>query len=91
MTKAEQLQTVAILVPGDFNDHAVDRISHTFRPIPIERADPALVTDEMRGNVRGIASFAGINAAMMDALPNLELIASFGVVYDSVDVGHAAA
>ncbi|MER8573121.1 2-hydroxyacid dehydrogenase [Mesorhizobium sp. M1338] len=91
MTKAEQLQTVAILVPGDFNDHAIDRINRTFRRVTIERADPSLVTDEMRGNVRGIASFAGINAAMMDALPNLELIASFGVGYDSVDVGHAAA
>ncbi|ESY68261.1 2-hydroxyacid dehydrogenase [Mesorhizobium sp. M0051] len=91
MTKAEQLQTVTILVPGDFNDHAVDRIDRTFRRVTIERADPSLVTDEMRSNVRGIASFAGINAAMMDALPNLELIASFGVGYDSVDVGHAAA
>ncbi|TIW91738.1 MAG: 2-hydroxyacid dehydrogenase, partial [Mesorhizobium sp.] len=91
MTKAEQLQSVAILVPGDFNDHAVDRIDHTFRRVTIERADPSLVTDEMRSDVRGIASFAGINAAMMDALPNLELIASFGVGYDSVDVGHAAA
>ncbi|WP_027039857.1 2-hydroxyacid dehydrogenase [Mesorhizobium ciceri] len=91
MTKAEQLQTVAILVPGDFNDHAVDRINRTFRRVRIERADPSLVTDEMRSNVRGIASFAGINAAMMDALPNLELIASFGVGYDSVDVVHARA
>lgn len=91
MTKAGQLQTVTILVPGDFNDHAVDRIDRTFRRVTIERADPSLVTDEMRRNVRGIASFAGINAAMMDELPNLELIASFGVGYDSVDVGHAAA
>ncbi|TGS35985.1 2-hydroxyacid dehydrogenase, partial [Mesorhizobium sp. M1D.F.Ca.ET.184.01.1.1] len=59
--------------------------------VGIERADPALVTEEMRRAVRGVASFAGISAAMMDALPNLELIASFGVGYDSVDVGHAAA
>ncbi|TSE06166.1 2-hydroxyacid dehydrogenase [Mesorhizobium intechi] len=91
MTKAEQLQAVAILVPADFSDHAVGRIDRTFRQIRIERAEPALVTDEMRRMVRGIASFAGIGAAMMDALPNLELIASFGVGYDSVDVGHAAA
>jgi lactate dehydrogenase-like 2-hydroxyacid dehydrogenase len=40
--------------------------------------------------VRGIASYAGINAAMIDALPNLEIIASFGVGYDSVDANHAA-
>ncbi|WP_217571273.1 2-hydroxyacid dehydrogenase [Mesorhizobium sp. GbtcB19] len=90
MTKADELQTVAVLVPGHFNDHAVERIDRTFKRVRIERADPALVTDEMRRDVRAIASFAGIDAAMMDALPNLELIASFGVGYDSVDAGHAA-
>ncbi|TPN89869.1 2-hydroxyacid dehydrogenase [Mesorhizobium sp. CU2] len=90
MTKPEALQTVAVLVPGHFNDHAVERIDRTFRRVRIERADPALVTDEMRRDVRAIASFAGIDAAMMDALPNLELIASFGVGYDSVDANHAA-
>ncbi|TPM27452.1 2-hydroxyacid dehydrogenase [Mesorhizobium sp. B2-3-4] len=91
MTKAEALQTVTVLVPADFTGHAADRIDRTFRRVGIERADPALVTDEMRRTVRGIASFAGISAAMMDALPNLEVITSFGVGYDSVDVGHARA
>ncbi|MBM2710633.1 2-hydroxyacid dehydrogenase [Mesorhizobium caraganae] len=90
MTKAEQLNSVAVLVPGHFNDHAVERIDRTFRRVKIERADPALVTDEMRRDVRAIASFAGVNAALMDALPKLELIASFGVGYDSVDAVHAA-
>ncbi|TGV73692.1 2-hydroxyacid dehydrogenase, partial [Mesorhizobium sp. M2D.F.Ca.ET.145.01.1.1] len=79
MTRAEDLQAVAILVPADFSGHAADRIDRTFRRVGIERTDPALVTEEMRRTVRGIASFAGISAAMMDALPNLELIASFGV------------
>ncbi|MBZ9967495.1 2-hydroxyacid dehydrogenase [Mesorhizobium sp. BR1-1-2] len=89
MTKPEQLQAVAILVPGHFNDHAVERIDRTFRRVGIERADPSLVTDEMRDNVRAIASFGGISAALMDALPKLEIIASFGVGYDSVDARHA--
>ncbi|TPI53149.1 MULTISPECIES: 2-hydroxyacid dehydrogenase [unclassified Mesorhizobium] len=89
MTKPEQLQTVAILVPGHFNDHAVERIDRTFRRVGIERADPSLVTDEMRDNVRAIASFGGISAAFMDALPKLEIVASFGVGYDSVDARHA--
>ncbi|TGT45118.1 NAD(P)-dependent oxidoreductase, partial [Mesorhizobium sp. M8A.F.Ca.ET.167.01.1.1] len=51
---------------------------------------PSLVTEEMRRSVRGIASFGGISAAMIDALPNLEIIANFGVGYDSVDANHAA-
>ncbi|MDX8466604.1 2-hydroxyacid dehydrogenase [Mesorhizobium sp. VK23B] len=90
MTKAEADFPVAILVPGDFNDHAIGRIDKAFRRVRIERADPALVTGEMREAVRGIASFGGINAAMIDALPNLEIIANFGVGYDSVDARHAA-
>ena len=90
MTKAEGKLPVAILVPGDFNDHAAGRIDEAFKLVRIERADPGLVTDEMRATVRGIASYAGINAAMIDALPNLEIIASFGVGYDSVDANHAA-
>lgn len=31
----------------------------------------------------------GVNAALIDALPNLKLIAHFGVGYDNVDVEHA--
>ncbi|TIM59830.1 MAG: 2-hydroxyacid dehydrogenase, partial [Mesorhizobium sp.] len=48
MTKAEQQQAVAILVPGQFNDHAVGRIDRTFSRAWIERPDASLVTDEMR-------------------------------------------
>ncbi|MDX8478448.1 2-hydroxyacid dehydrogenase [Mesorhizobium sp. VK24D] len=90
MTKAEAKFPVAILVPGHFNDHAIGRIDRAFRRVRIERADPSLVTGEMREAVRGVASFGGINAAMIDALPNLEIIANFGVGYDSVDANHAA-
>ncbi|RUW21278.1 MULTISPECIES: 2-hydroxyacid dehydrogenase [unclassified Mesorhizobium] len=90
MTKAEARFPVAILVPGHFNDHAVGRIDKAFRRVRIERADPSLVTGEMREAVRGIACFGGIDAAMIDALPNLEIIANFGVGYDSVDANHAA-
>ncbi|MEZ2328527.1 2-hydroxyacid dehydrogenase [Mesorhizobium sp. RCC_202] len=91
MTKAEAKLPVAILVPGNFNDHAIGRIDKAFQRVRVERADPSLVTDEMRKSVRGIASFGGIDAAMIDALPNLEIIANFGVGYDSVDARHAAA
>ncbi|WP_192250916.1 2-hydroxyacid dehydrogenase [Mesorhizobium silamurunense] len=90
MTKAEANFPVAILVPGHFNDHAIGRIDKAFKRVRIERADPSLVTGEMRQAVRGIASFGGIDAALIDALPNLEIIANFGVGYDSVDARHAA-
>lgn len=91
MTKAETSLPVAILVTGHFNDHAIGRIDRAFQRVRIERAIPALVSDDMRRSVRGIASFGGIDAAFIDALPNLEIIANFGVGYDSVDARHAAA
>ncbi|TIV94635.1 MAG: 2-hydroxyacid dehydrogenase, partial [Mesorhizobium sp.] len=72
MTRAEANSPASILVPGQFNDHAIGRIDKAFRRVWIERADPSLVTGEMRQAVRGIASFGGISAAMIDALPNLE-------------------
>ncbi|TIU84260.1 MAG: 2-hydroxyacid dehydrogenase, partial [Mesorhizobium sp.] len=90
MTQTEAKSPVAVLVPGRFNDHAIGRIDQAFKRVRIERADPSLVTGEMRESVRGIASFGGISAAMIDALPNLEIIANFGVGYDSVDARHAA-
>lgn len=43
--------------------------------------------------VRGIATSGGhgpVDAALMDRLPNLEIVANFGVGYDSVDVAEAA-
>lgn len=43
--------------------------------------------------VRGIASSArvAVTAALIDALPNLQVIANFGVGYDNVDVARARA
>jgi lactate dehydrogenase-like 2-hydroxyacid dehydrogenase len=78
-----------ILVPGRLHEHAEKRVDGTFRMVRLERADPALVTDEMAEGVRGIAAMTAINAAFIDALPKLEIIANFGVGYDAVDAKHA--
>lgn len=89
MTDRQDLGRITILVPGALNDHAGQRIDSTFDLVRMERADPASVTPELAGKVRGIAAFGGISAAFMDALPKLEIVASFGVGYDSVDAAHA--
>jgi lactate dehydrogenase-like 2-hydroxyacid dehydrogenase len=39
--------------------------------------------------VRGVASFAGFNATLIDGLPKLEIIALFGVGYDMVSAAYA--
>ncbi|KQZ93933.1 dehydrogenase [Mesorhizobium sp. Root157] len=81
---------VTILVPGKFHDHALNRIAGEFRLVAIERADASLVDKAECEAVRGIAAFGGVDAAFIDAFPNLEIIANFGVGYDSVDAAHAA-
>jgi lactate dehydrogenase-like 2-hydroxyacid dehydrogenase len=84
-----ELNTVAILVAGKFSDHAAKRIQDTFEMVHVAAADPSAITPEIAARVRGIAAFGGVNAALIDSLPKLEIIASFGVGYDSVDAAHA--
>lgn len=88
MTDTE-LNRITILVPGKLNEHAAKRIDKTFDMAVLDAADPALVTPELASKVKGIAAFTGISADFIDKLPNLEIIASFGVGYDAVDAGHA--
>ncbi|MDN5926226.1 MAG: 2-hydroxyacid dehydrogenase [Hyphomicrobiales bacterium] len=82
---------IYVLVPGPLNEHAIQRIRDTFRLEPIPTGDAKLVTPAMAASVRGVASMAPVNAALIDALPKLEIIANFGVGYDGVDAKHAAA
>lgn len=82
---------IKILVPGRLHEHAVKRIGETFDMLEIERGDAALLSRDTANAVRGIAAMTVINADLIDALPNLEIIANFGVGYDAVDAKHAAA
>jgi lactate dehydrogenase-like 2-hydroxyacid dehydrogenase len=89
MTISADLDRITILVPGQLSAHAGKRIDKTFNMVRLESADPARITPELAEKVRGIAAFGGISAAVIDKLPKLEIIASFGVGYDSVDAAHA--
>jgi lactate dehydrogenase-like 2-hydroxyacid dehydrogenase len=80
---------IVVLVPGRLHGHAVERIGDAFRLVSIERADAGLIDAELAASVRGVATGTAIDAAFIDALPNLEIIANFGVGYDAVDARHA--
>jgi len=54
-----------------------------------EAEDREALLREVGPRIRGVAAGGKVNAALMDALPNLEIIASFGVGYDSIDVAAA--
>ncbi len=86
---ATETSATTILVPGPMHERVVARLGDSFRLATIETSSPDLLTDALRQSVRGVAAMTKIDAAFIDSLPNLEIIASFGVGYDSVDARHA--
>src|SRR5690606_1127195 len=85
----ERSLLATLLVPGKVPSLAASRLEENFRLIRIERADPALVTKEMKQSVQGMLGITVIDAAFIDVFPNLEIIANLGVGYDSIDAAHA--
>lgn len=84
-------KAIAILVPGNLNAHALQRIETEFTVFKIEDGSASRITREMAEKVRGLSAMVvPVNAALIDALPNLEIIANYGVGYDAVDAKHAA-
>jgi lactate dehydrogenase-like 2-hydroxyacid dehydrogenase len=51
--------------------------------------DPEALLAEVGPRVRGLCVGGGVDGALMDRLPKLELIANFGVGYDAVDAAGA--
>lgn len=80
-----------VLIPGHLHPRVAERLVASFTLVEIASSDASLLTDEMKAEVRAIASTVVVDAAFIDALPNLEIIANFGVGYDAVDARHAAA
>jgi lactate dehydrogenase-like 2-hydroxyacid dehydrogenase len=84
-------KTVAI---GRYNDHETKALTAAFAPL--HQASPAALADldsTARAAVTAVA-FKGhhrFGAAQMDMLPNLGLIANYGVGYDTIDVAAATA
>lgn len=81
---------VTILVPGRINPRVVERLSDHFDILPVPHGKTLDIPSEAAAAVRGAAVSGAFPAAFIDALPNLEAIASFGVGYDGVDVAAAA-
>lgn len=84
------LSDVAVLLPARLHNHAAERIRRTFRAIPLQGSDLSALSADDRAAIRGMAGGIAIGAAVIDALPNLEIIANFGVGYDGIDARHAA-
>lgn len=80
---------IEILIPTPMMEHVEDQLDKLFQVHRLWRApDRDKFISEIASRVRAIA-FAGgfsVDAALMQKLPKLEIVANFGVGYDSVEV-----
>src|SRR5262245_54334201 len=90
MTPVSTARPTVVMVRSGPQDHALRRLEKLFHVVCIDRPDPSLVDEAVRPAVLGVASFSGFNAAFMDGLPRLAIIALFGVGYDMVAAKEAA-
>ncbi|AYG60478.1 2-hydroxyacid dehydrogenase [Rhizobium jaguaris] len=81
---------IAVLVPGKIHPRVLETLKGHFDIVALDRSESPKVDAETAARVRGVAVSGGYDAVWMDAFPNIEVIANFGVGYDGIDVGHAA-
>lgn len=81
-----------VLMPDPMNDVVTAGCAEHFEVVRLWEADaPDAVLDARGADVRAIAGgHAPVDAALMDRLPNLEIVANFGVGYDTIDTAEAA-
>ena len=80
-----------LLLIGKVHPRVRERLVGRFEIMELPSAKAEDITADMAAKVAGTASFNALPASIMDALPNLRIIANFGVGYDGVNVKHAAA
>jgi lactate dehydrogenase-like 2-hydroxyacid dehydrogenase len=81
---------IAVLVPGKIHPRVLERLAKQFDIVSVERDGGPKVDAQTAARIRGVAVAGGFDTGWIDAFPNLEVIANFGVGYDGVDVRHAA-
>lgn len=79
-----------VLIPGWMHEHARCTLATHFNLVEIPDCDlQDHLSQEVLASIRGVACRAKIDRQFIDALPNLEIIASYGVGYDAVDAAYA--
>jgi lactate dehydrogenase-like 2-hydroxyacid dehydrogenase len=82
--------TADILMIRPMLPSVIEALDKTFRVHRLWEADDEdAFLAEIGDKIRGIATGVGVSGALMRRLPNLEIIGSFGVGYDNVDVATA--
>ena len=79
--------TTDVLIPNKMLESADAALAEAFTVHRLyEAADPDAMLAEIASKVGAIASSGGAKRSLIEALPNLKLVAHFGVGYDPVDV-----
>lgn len=79
----------AVLVYDTIHGRVLTRLEEKFELIRVRRGVPPSISPEDAERVKGAAIFGAFGADWIDLLPNLEIIAHFGVGYDGVDCAAA--
>lgn len=80
-----------VLIPGRIHPRVRARLSDRFDLLEVSDANAAEADADELERVRGAAVSGRFPASLIERLPKLEVIGSFGVGYDGVDVKAAAA
>lgn len=83
--------TTEILVCGNFDPPIVEKLAADFKVHLVKtRPEMADVSQEILDRISGFATHGWAPAEIIDKMPNLKIISSFGVGYDGVAADHAA-
>lgn len=80
-----------VLIPGRIHPRVRERLADRYEILEVADASASEATTEQLARVRGAAVSGRFPASLIERLPKLEVIGSFGVGYDGVDVSAAAA
>lgn len=83
-------KSIPVLVPGHLNPDTLATLEETFDVRRVAAHDAGALSATERAEIRGMAMGGRGSAEFLGALPNLEIIAHFGVGYDGIDTAHAS-
>lgn len=79
-----------VLVLGPLHPGVSNGLAGRFHVIEASVTQATTLSEQACAQIRAIACAGAVPRSVIDRLPNLEIIASFGVGYDGIDTAHAA-
>jgi lactate dehydrogenase-like 2-hydroxyacid dehydrogenase len=79
------MSRIAVLVPGKMHDRVLAQLKDRFEVVTVDRDETLKLDAETAKRIRGVALSGAFPAAWFEQLPNVEIVASFGVGYDGID------